>query len=651
MNATGARTGVSRARLARRLTGSFALLLFLGSCSLFYTGPADVIVETRNDAEETVRVRGYELNGAAKDVYFVFTNPRSQTASDAPDVSLRSGQTVAGAAPAPISSILSQSRSGSVFGTGPVSDPAGGLIPIRGRNESAAETMRLQAQRTAQIAPEPQTGRLGSTRGDNDYDPAHVGSAEWTVNTFDFIDNSLQTVERPSGLVGIADEVQTEFGPKTLEVWADDEFWENSPAFWAVNGGATRREAIVDAVLESFLLSGDGNDIYDLITGIYGEEWGDHDYANLISETDRITVYLYDIDEDYSPSLSGPVVLGYFYSLNNFDPDQADPENPFDTTVDSNGELIFYLDAPLFALEDTADTDDEWEPSDYWPREMISTLAHEFQHMIHFYQRDVLRLAPSESSDVWLNEGLSMLAEDFASSELLASYGVTGPRGVLESTDNAGAPGSPPIVEGRLPRFNAYPTRRTDSFDQIGPEVLESYATAYAFTAWLARTYGGAALVREIMQQPYGDETAVVRALEALELLPISGTPEQIFGHLIGEWGVSVITSQIQPAGDVPSLNNSGFFESTVDGTIYSLGSINHFNYVQADSGGADVGPFLVGVHGPSLTASQPAFSNQFYYAGRLAAGDSATWGITLPVDGKSETELQMSLVVIAVGD
>lgn len=625
-----------------RLLAPASLLLFLGSCSLFYSGPADVIVETRNDATETVRVRGYELNGAAKDVYFVFTNPTSSTASDAPEVSMRSGDTVAGATPAPLASFLAQSRSGSVFGSPAGENPAGGLIPVRGRNELVATELPVRAVRSVQTLPPAGAGRSPSTRGDDDYGSSDVGTATWTVNTFDVLDTGFQTVERLSTLVGIADEVPTALGPKTLEVWAADDFWESSPAFWATNGGEDRQQAIVDAVLESFLQTGTNNDIYDLVSGIYGEEWGPQPYSNLIGNTDRITVHLYDIDEDYSPSGSGPVVLGYFYSLNNFDPGQ---------TEGSNGELIFYLDAPLFALEDTADSDAEWSPSDYWPREMISTLAHEFQHMIHFYQRDILSLSPSDFSDVWLNEGLSMLAEDFASSQLLAAYGVPGPRGVLEVSGNNGSPGVPTIVEGRLPRFNAYPTRRTDSFDQSGPEVLESYATAYAFTAWLARNYGGAQLVQAIMGQPYADETAVVTAIEDLGLLPVSGTAEEIFGHLIGEWGVSVITSQIQPAGDVPSLNNGGFFESTVDGSTYRLGSINHFNYVQADSGGADIGPFLVGVHGSALSPSQPAFSNQFYYAGRLAAGDSAAWDIRLPTDADGETELQMSLVVIAVED
>ena len=91
------------------------------------------------------------------------------------------------------------------------------------------------------------------------------------------------------------------------------------------------------------------------------------------------------------------------------------------------------MDSAYFAVPDGP----TWEVTDRGPSVIIGTLAHEFQHMIHFYQKPVVRDADSES---WLNEMASEVAEDLIADKMM----VSGPRGVAYDDPTAGEPGQPP---------------------------------------------------------------------------------------------------------------------------------------------------------------------------------------------------------------
>ena len=70
--------------------------------------------------------------------------------------------------------------------------------------------------------------------------------------------------------------------------------------------------------------------------------------------------------------------MGYFSPLNNYLRDSTDSV--------SSERLLFYLDAPRLVTELSV---------------MVATLAHEFQHMIHYYQKGTLHNVNSER---WLDE-------------------------------------------------------------------------------------------------------------------------------------------------------------------------------------------------------------------------------------------------------
>ncbi len=195
---------------------------------------------------------------------------------------------------------------------------------------------------------------------------------------------------------------------------------------------------------------------------------------------------------------------------------------------------------------------------------MISTLAHELQHMIHFYQK-VIKNNLSKSSDVWLDEMCSLMAEDFASEKI----GFNGPRGI---DYNDGTAGSPSNSNGRLPLYN------NNNDDSVivwldGDDVLRSYSIVYSFGAYLARNFGGVKLFKNIVQNPYINYLAINSAFSSLGY-------SETFSSCLQKWGAAVICSDQLTMSTGYSYNKGTWFTSTSDNTIdYNIGSINMFNY------------------------------------------------------------------------
>ena len=213
-------------------------------------------------------------------------------------------------------------------------------------------------------------------------------------------------------------------GTRTLNIWVANDCWDGDPA--AVGRTLRVTQAMVDALAARFLATGLSNDIYDWVTTMLGAEWGPTGSAMYIPANDEITILLCDIGNN-NPAYSG--VVGYFWSKDNF------------TTAyepSSSTRVMFTIDAVMYANGDIPGLAN-WQPTDYWPEEIYSTLAHEFQHMIHFYQRGVLRNAEA-FGDTWINEMASQVVEDLLADKMH----VMGPRGVdadVFPDGSAGVPG------------------------------------------------------------------------------------------------------------------------------------------------------------------------------------------------------------------
>ena len=157
---------------------------------------------------------------------------------------------------------------------------------------------------------------------------------------------------------------------------------------------------------------------------------------------------------------------------------------------------MFYIDSVYYADGDTGNGPAGWNLEDYYPAMQISTLAHEFQHMIHYYQKSVLRTSSGGDvggSDTWVNEMLSLMAEDFVSQRLQAAgLDIAGPRGVVGAVGGRGRHQLP----ADCPAFNLYNDWPVTQWYGSWAD----YAVAYAFGAYLARNYGGEDLMTAILQ-------------------------------------------------------------------------------------------------------------------------------------------------------
>ncbi len=542
-------------------------------------------VSQTGDFTYTLDTSAIEMGDGTKNVYFVFTNSASTQSEGIPLVEMAASEFgsrgLSGASPD-----VGAAADDHDFGVRgvPAQTNNGPLPPdpaITEFNRFAhtfiEELPAAVARRGLELVPR----SIGDTET---FSRPKVGSSPGTV---------------AATLRGLVTGVETEWGYRNLEIWVADNVW--------VSGGERANlvtQEMVDAIASAFLTSGFENDIYDYITGIFGPAWGPRDTTdNLISEdVNTISVLLMDIEEDNSTNGG---IVGLYYSRDNF---------IAASRAASNERLMFYLDAVMYAEADGA----AWDLHDYWPAVGISTLTHEFQHMIHFYQKSALR---QTSSETWLNEMVSMVAEDLVA----LPVGVDGPRGVAHDDGTAGDAAN---TSGRLPLFNYYnndslTTWSTESSDK----TLRSYAVAYAYGAWLARNFGGAALMRAIVQSPYGGTDAVSESLATLGY-------GYKFIDTLRMWGTAVLLSDVATPSPPVRYNADGWIEADVSEHEYSLGSINLYNYLFKPNAVTPAydGPWI-NKDKTSYNNDLPGHSSTFYLAGTVATGETASWDIELPDD------------------
>lgn len=390
----------------------------------------------------------------------------------------------------------------------------------------------------------------------------HVGD----THTF-YLDEEANRNTTDATLKKVVANVETKFGKKTLNIWVSNDSFGST---------CTKRkcvtQAMVDDLANQFLAKGSDNDIYDWVTNIFGEEWGEDAQANsnlYIGKHDEISILVTDIGNDNSPNGG---VIGYFYSKDNAKRSVASG---------SNERLMFYIDSIMLANENTSETD--------WKKEIYSTLAHEFQHMIHFYQKAVKK---NMIDDTWINEMLSEATEDVVATKINYS----GPRGVDPDVGSAGAPGN---KKGRYPLFNSNNTRSLTVWNND----LKDYSNVSAFGTFLTRNYG-VKVLHDILYSNKIHEDAIEAA---------TGKP---FVTLLREWGTAVMLSDIVSPTAPPTYNTGDFVYDAYGSSTYKLGSINFFNY--------DPKPFISN----TLGVVRPQ-ANYYYKVGEGLSGS-----ITIDIDG-----------------
>ncbi len=384
--------------------------------------------------------------------------------------------------------------------------------------------------------------------------------------------------------------VQTQFGAKSLTIWVeDDAYGENCKKVKCVN------DNMIGTLANKFLKSGYDNDIYDWVTNVFGEEWGVPTSSSLIDESNHISILLTDISQDNKASGG---VIGYFYSKDNFN------NNLYSG---SNERIMFYIDSVMYANSTTS----SWDENDFWPQQVFSTLAHEFQHMIYFYQKNVKQ--GIQGTDTWINEMLSESTEDLVAVKM----GVDGPRNVVSTRGDTGNKNN---HNGRYPLFNKNNTLSPKSWDN----TLENYSTVSSFGAYLIRNYGGAKLLHDIVHSEFINEEALMDAIHK-----DANGKSKTFDDLIHDWGVAVLLSKRDDISvDSGELYNAGdYISSSFNNIQYDLGSIDFFNYNPA--------PFI-----HSAMGQVDPKSNYYYKVGENLKGD-------IDVDISDTAGLNVSVVVV----
>ena len=194
----------------------------------------------------------------------------------------------------------------------------------------------------------------------------------------------------------------------------------------------------------------------------------------------RVNIVVYDIGSDF-PSDG---VLGYFHSRDYFASEKHLAEQGFfykspSLSASNEGKFI-YLDA--FSAQSK-------------PVAAASTLAHEFAHMVSYGEKTMKRGIKTSAE---YEEMMAMLAEDALQSAL--------------GVPNSESP------EARLPFFAA-------RYAEIGLEYREStdgyfdilsYASNFSFGAWLARNFGGAALISKMAKSALSGFDCALSAVNEL---------------------------------------------------------------------------------------------------------------------------------------
>jgi len=254
-------------------------------------------------------------------------------------------------------------------------------------------------------------------------------------------------------------------------VWIVDGYYtEASPDGNKVNTDvaqtfATRFDSVYPLIRNVYGCESD-----ELLTG-YDDSTKTFTSSPMVSLSDtgtKVNIIVYDIGNDGA----GGTVYGIYRYRDYYSRSLA---GDYTSAASSNQGKYFYIDSyyanTIF-------------------KKIICTLAHEFQHMIGF---NVKYMQQGITASKAYKEMLSMLCEDLVQNKLGNSDMET--------------------AKIRLPFFNQYYYLFGTS--QCNNDNV-SYACTYTFGAWLARQFGGAALVQSMAHDGYEGTDSMVHAVNSI---------------------------------------------------------------------------------------------------------------------------------------
>ncbi len=277
-----------------------------------------------------------------------------------------------------------------------------------------------------------------------------------------------------------------------------------------------------------------------------------------------VNIVIYDIGKDYGSNTGG--VVGYFYAKDYYakggayyTADIKSDGTTKNVLAATNEGKYFYIDAPFCNMDSKNTSGYTYNGTGHVSETVISTLFHEFQHMIDFGTKDMNDVEVT-NDDHWFNEMLSMLAEDLMADQL----------GLSDSDDV--------VDKSRLPYFNSYYyySGLAEYLSDSNYAVI-SYSTAYALGAYLVRNYGGVELVREMSTNDAYGLASIVKAIKKNHGLLHSGmeiTEENILQEFVQ--AAAFRTAYSNANSTLPTMNHLTGSPFTTD--YYGVESTSAYN-------------------------------------------------------------------------
>ena len=301
-------------------------------------------------------------------------------------------------------------------------------------------------------------------------------------------------------------------------VWVLKDCWTTGSASGKQidNALAEKMAAFFDQVyaLETNLYGKESDQIFYLtepVRSLTRDSFALENMEKLSDTGTKVNLVVCDIGGDYGKDIQSGI-LGYFTDTDYY-PDLKDlntmtgqdfeeSDYPF---YNSNEGKYLYIDAPscVSAVSN-----------------VMTIITHEYQHLITWGRKTMNHYASKGYilADSAYYEMMAMVGEDF-----MKEY----TKGLYSEFTNDNTP-----FAWRLPSFNTNYLMSGIEYrtDDDGKYVSVSYSTNYAFGAWLARTYGGAALMYDIVNNTEGEYFPAVQS----SIETVTGTPVSIESLLKG---------------------------------------------------------------------------------------------------------------------
>lgn len=328
---------------------------------------------------------------------------------------------------------------------------------------------------------------------------------------------------------------------------------------------------------------------YQLEEKIFGSTYGGMLNGGTSKTSDYVNIVLYDIGNDFSgPSKCG--VVGYFWAKDYY---------PSSSISYSNEGKYFYIDIPYCNYTGGNSYNGN---SGTVSSTVISTLFHEYQHMIDFNTK-VIQRGLSTNSCTWYNEMLSMLCEDLMGEALAL-------------------PADERVYSGRCRNFNGY-YYYSGVAQYLDSNSWVSYATAYNFGAWLIRNYGGTKLVHEMSTNAYVGIDSIVNAVNSVN------TMSKTWNELLKEYIQACAFKPAYSGTELPSMNYSRSEDGWIDSL--SVGDSKVHYATTPDKSATDDAIFNGGTLSTSITGIN-LWNNSY----KNSVNSNNYYGPILPAVGKS---------------